>query len=402
MRLDYLLFGTFASVFIIGLATGTAPLTFLAVALGSVTAIGRSWSRRGLLALTFERRTRDQFFMIGDTVDLEVDLRNPSLLPLPWVEISDGFPAEGVKAVDAQAGRLQIQTGLGWFQRLRRIYSLTLNQRGYYRFGPSTLRVWDPLGLTYTESRRARPEDSLYVTVYPHVIPWDELGISSDDPFGEPEQNRWLFPDPLSTMGARPYRLGDPINQIHWPATAAAGELMSRVLEGTRSPEVIVALNLSTMDLAWVGVIPELMELSITAAASLSSTALDQGLKVGLLSNGNMVKKTPDSPAPPLIVAPSTHHDQVQKILAALARASDRAREPLEKTLDRHLDDYRTASWVVITAVMTPTLRTRLSVMSDIPLTIIYTGDPPVPPMPTNASLEVLGGKERWRKIAGN
>ncbi|MFP4201110.1 MAG: DUF58 domain-containing protein, partial [Clostridia bacterium] len=292
-----------------------------------------------------------------------------------------------------------MRTGLGWFERLRRTYQFTARHRGYYKLGPASVRVWDPLGLSFIDRHFER---WVSVTVFPRLLAIEELGIVADHPFGDPQRDRWLFRDPLSITGARRYEPGDPLNSIHWPATAASGEMMTKVWEGTRTPEMSIFMNVTTMAVSWYGLIPELLELTLSTTASVADRALDDGFAVALYSNGNLVKESPEDSARPIVLPPSASSRQLGEIMDILARTSDHGREPLEKTLSYHLDpdDYGVYT-VVITPLITRALRACLTDLRgrNVPLTIVYTGDEPAPTMPPGTPVYKIGGRERWESI---
>ena len=54
----------------------------------------------------------------------------------------------------------------------------------------------------------------------------------------------WIQADVGQPRGARPYRPGDSRRQVHWRATAHAGELMVRELEGPSTEPITVTVIL--------------------------------------------------------------------------------------------------------------------------------------------------------------
>jgi uncharacterized protein (DUF58 family) len=54
----------------------------------------------------------------------------------------------------------------------------------------------------------------------------------------------WIQTDVGEPRGARPYRPGDSRRQVHWRATAHAGELMVRELEGPTSEPITITVSL--------------------------------------------------------------------------------------------------------------------------------------------------------------
>ncbi len=403
MSRDRVLALILSMILILGLASETPSLVFLSLSVGAAALLGRLWALLGAQNFFHAHTMSEQRCFIGDVTDLEVRMDNPTPLPLPWVEVNDPLPEEGLQLTGGPFGAewvgLSMRTGLGWFERLRRTYHFTARRRGYYRLGPASIRIWDPLGLSFVDRRFSQ---RLGVTVLPHVLSLEDLGIIADHPFGDPQHDRWLFRDPLSIAGARPYQTGDPMRSIHWPATAATGEMMTRVQEGTRTPELTIFLNVTTVPISWIGLIPELLELSITTTASVASHALEEEFAVGLYSNGSLVKETPEDSARPIIVEPSAASGHLGDILEILAKTSDHGRESIETTMRRQMDpnDYGVHT-VLVTSLLLPPLRTHLAGLLErnIPLTILYTGEEPVPSMPAGTDIHVLGGKGRWKAI---
>ncbi|MFO8061145.1 MAG: DUF58 domain-containing protein [Bacillota bacterium] len=402
MNRHTILWAFFVILLTIGVLTETPAVTFMTLAVSLTLVAGHLWARSAVAHLTYRHRAAADRCLTGETLELQVEMDNPTFLPLPWVELTDFVPQKGFHLGtpgESSRGSLIIRTGMAWFQRMRRTYRVTLTARGYYPVGPSTIRVWDPLGLTFAEKGTW---DRLHFLVYPITVPLRELDIASDHPFGDPERQRWLFRDPFSVAGARPYEPGDPLRFVHWPATATAGELMTRQMEGIRSPDLLIFLNLRTMVTAWHGTVPELLELSITAAASIARHAADSGYRVGLYANGNLQKESREESAPLLQVPPSSHPRQLRRILSALARTAPHGSTPLERTLRLHArGDLCNSAVVVISAVITEDLRSQLGrmVRQGQSVTLVYSGDDHAPNIP-GVPCYNLGGSGRWAEIA--
>jgi uncharacterized protein (DUF58 family) len=91
-----------------------------------------------------------------------------------------------------------------------------------------TRRVVLPLpAALHVSPRRGRP------TSFP-LRPTEEAGATVD----------WIQADVGQPRGARPYRPGDSRRQVHWRATAHAGELMVRELEGPSADPITVTVIL--------------------------------------------------------------------------------------------------------------------------------------------------------------
>jgi len=72
--------------------------------------------------------------------------------------------------------------------------------------------------------------------VYPRIIPLTGYDLTSRRPIGDVLLMHRLFEDPTRISGVRPYELGDPLNRVHWRATARTGVLHSKVHEPSRWP----------------------------------------------------------------------------------------------------------------------------------------------------------------------
>jgi hypothetical protein len=82
---------------------------------------------------------------------------------------------------------------LPWYERARRQYTFKFRKRGKYEVGPVKLKSGDLFGI-FERSEQQDPVDLL--TVFPELIPFEELGLLADDPFGDWRSRRRLYEDP--------------------------------------------------------------------------------------------------------------------------------------------------------------------------------------------------------------
>ncbi|HEX6818072.1 MAG TPA: DUF58 domain-containing protein [Ktedonobacterales bacterium] len=269
------------------------PLLFIsALLLLALVVTPEIWYRYGLRALAVERRPATPRAVFGDTVEVTLSVENRKLLPLPSLEIADDFP-EGLPVLGMrlrpsakpETSVLPNTLALWAYQRVRRRYRIRAVARGAYRFGPMTLRASDPFGILSRETVLEAPSVLL---VHPLVAPIERFGLPSHAPFGERKSPRRLLEDPLRVSGIRPYELGDEPRRIHWKATARTGSLQSKVYEPATRHTLAIFLETRTFPRALMGYDPLLVELAITAAASVAMWSLDQRFAVGLYSNGTV------------------------------------------------------------------------------------------------------------------
>jgi uncharacterized protein (DUF58 family) len=351
-----------AAFVIAGLVLGSVAVIALGFAVGLVCFVASLWARYALARLEYERVAPEDHAFTGETFRVELRLTNRKPLPLPWVEVRDDVPEQLVRAEDATTFRPMGQyraLGLDWRtsvaggQRVRRTIELRAPARGLYPLGPAVLRSGDPFGLFTEERVVERPTP---VVVYPRTYDLPELRLPARRPYGERAGAARLFEDPLRIAGVRDYRPGDPLRRIDWKATARRGALQSRVYEPAATRHLLICLNTQTVVPAWAGYIPELLERSVSVAASLARDAYDRRDSAGLIATCSF----PEADRA-IRIAPGGRPEQFVRILEALAVINPFVLEPLAEMLDR--EEHRLnvgTTMAVVSAVMTDDLGARL------------------------------------------
>ena len=270
------------------------PLAFLAALFTFIIGVvPEIWYRYALRKLTIRQQVSQHRAFFGETISLALRIENKKLLPLPWLEVEDEIPLQltlltGRALPTYKVNRLAlVHTFSLWsYSRVTRRYRLRCTGRGVYTFGPATLRSGDPFGWLVREERASARET---VLVYPLVAPLASFGLPARHPFGERTTPRRLLEDPLRVAGVREYVLGDDPRRIHWKATARAGELRSKVYEPSSQYRLLLLLDINTYPEPWMGLDPEIQELTIAVAASIAMWALDEKYAVGLVANSLMM-----------------------------------------------------------------------------------------------------------------
>ncbi|HZU68769.1 MAG TPA: DUF58 domain-containing protein [Ktedonobacteraceae bacterium] len=278
------------------------PLAFLAALFTLIIGIvPEIWYRFALRNLAIRQQVSQHRAFFGETIALSLSIENRKLLPLPWLEVEDEIPVQltlltGRAMPTYKVNRLAlVHTFSLWsFQRVTRRYRLRCTGRGVYTFGPATLRTGDPFGWLVREERASARET---VLVYPLVAPLEAFGLPARHPFGEHTTPRRLLEDPLRVAGVREYVLGDDPRRIHWKATARAGALRSKVYEPSSQYRLLILLDINSYVEPWMGLDPDIQELTITIAASIALWALDEKYAVGLVANSLMMGLAGESPA---------------------------------------------------------------------------------------------------------
>jgi uncharacterized protein (DUF58 family) len=250
-----------------------------------VLLISRFLARSWIGNLDAQRKCKQTTAEVGETVRVRIVVKNHGFIPVPWVLLEDLLPRKALSGrkprLRVKGQRMQVRM-LGSAGQAEIKYQLKLNTRGYYQIGPLVLESGDLFGL----HRRYRvATDPHFLLVYPKVVPLEGYDLSSRRPIGEIQLTHRLYEDPTRITGVREYQPGDPLNRVHWRATARMGLLHCKVYE----PSTVAGANI-LLDLHAAGypsrAEPERSELAVTAAASLAHAVCQMGQQVGLVTNG--------------------------------------------------------------------------------------------------------------------
>jgi uncharacterized protein (DUF58 family) len=220
-------------------------------------------------------------------------------------------------------------------------YAVECVARGYYQIGPLLLESGDLFGLHRRFRVEAPPK---FVLVYPRIVPLTGYELASRRPIGDVRMTHRLYEDPTRIAGVRAYEPGDPLNRVHWKATARTGVLHSKVHEPSTLSGLTVLLDFHRAGYHARGE-PFRSELAVTAAVSLANAVFEMGQQVGLVTNARdaveriktegwdqdpRTRRAARAAASaegesrrlePLVVETSRGAEQIQRVRETLARA---------------------------------------------------------------------------------
>ena len=124
-----------------------------------------------------------------------------------------------------------------------------------------------------------------FVLVLPKVLPLRGYNLASRRPIGEIRVAHRLFEDPTRLAGVRLFQQGDPLNRVHWRATARTGQLHSRVYENSRVAGATLLLDFHEQSYRGSAGTSS-AELAIVTVAALANAVSLQGQQIGLVTNG--------------------------------------------------------------------------------------------------------------------
>ncbi len=270
---------------LLALAFHLGLLAYAMYALLGVMLLSRLLTRSWAENVSATRECNRFSVRVGDKVAVVIALRNSGLLPVPWLLLEDLLPQDAMlqlpPKLEVVGQRMQLAT-LGLRGRRTLLYQLQCQQRGYYQIGPLILETGDLFGLHRRYRVLTEPH---FLLVYPQVVPLEGYEIATRRPIGEIRITHRLYEDPTRIAGVRPYEAGDPLNRIHWRATARTGQLHSKIYE----PSTIAGATI-VLDFHRAAYDPHheplRSELAVTAAASVANAVFQMGQQIGLVTNG--------------------------------------------------------------------------------------------------------------------
>jgi uncharacterized protein (DUF58 family) len=305
----------------------------------SVYIFSRFWARRSMDRLRVKRRVASHAFL-GDTVDVTLQFKNKGRLPVPWLMFNETLP---VKLVSPPVFRRVISLGAG--ENGHYSYRVHCRRRGYYALGPLHLESGDLLGLARVQHVRIPPA---YLTVYPRVMPLEQLRLPTHSPQVVLPTLVPLFEDPARIIGVRDYVRGDSPRRIHWTASASAGRLLVKQYQSAIARETSLFLNLNVDDFArdYRYTAPEL---SIVVAASMANHIISrEKLAVGLVTEAYDPRSRTVTAC---IQPPRKERAQLMTILETLARVEIAKTSPFLDLVRRQAVHL---SWGATLVLITP------------------------------------------------
>jgi uncharacterized repeat protein (TIGR01451 family) len=267
----------------LALALQAGLVAFAGYVLLGVYLLSRYLAKAWVTNLSAERVFHSEPLEVGDSVEMTIRLTNAGKVPVGWVLIEDMVPEQAVfrKRLVVKGRRIAVL-----FLRPRQTkpvkYRVTFAGRGYWPLGPFVAETGDVFGLHRRHRLLAPPT---YVMVLPKMLPIRKYDFASERPIGEIRLANRLFEDPTRTAGVRPYMIGDPLQRIHWRATARTGQLHSRVFEPTSLAGASLLIDFHQDGYPKRGE-PHRSDLAVTTACSIAYAVSLLNQQLGLASNG--------------------------------------------------------------------------------------------------------------------
>lgn len=251
---------------------------------------GTLLKRYGLTGLMCSRSFSKQTAFEGEEAELVEVISNDRPMFVPWLRLESRI------SQNIQLNRQQNPDNNGYvyhkslftlmpYQRITRRHKVRFLRRGAYNIGNAALTAGDVIGL-FQCSRDQRMD--VPVVVYPRLLDERDIPQPLSRLLGDCMVERQLLRDPFLINSVRPYRPGDPVRDIHWPATARTGEVHVRVHDYSAQTRLMVVINSQLKEAQWDNLMEyeqDLIEREISIAATLCVRALRAGLTAGFATN---------------------------------------------------------------------------------------------------------------------
>lgn len=313
-------FGILTTVLVVAaLSTGADFLYFL-VYLGLLV-VGGAYllTRSGLAGLEAGYVLDRPQAQMGDFLRAVYTVRNTSLLPKLWLEVSNS--SELPVPIPGRVLALRPRTESSWVARV------PLTRRGHYRVDPLVLRTSDPIGLFETV---ASVGASSTIIVYPAVEPLGRWHLPAATLEGSHANAERSLQTTAMVTSIRPYVPGDAYNRIHWRSTARQQELQVKEFDLEQTADVWLFMDLDATLHTGSGDFATI-ETAVRAAASIGSLALSENRALGLTAVGRRRGGLPPDRGP----------RQQQKMLQILAAIEPETSAPLGEVLSEGLPRLR-------------------------------------------------------------
>lgn len=281
----------------------------------------------------------------GDPIELLEVIANRKLLPLPWLksEITTSRWLEFSQLQSVVTGETRFISSfflVRSYQKITRTWQGRCLKRGVFSVEKSVLVASDLLGGAALSS--VAPAGS-QVVVFPRPLDLENDFRPASRRTGETCVRRNLLPDPFFISGMREYQPGDPMNHIHWPATAREGKIMVYENDSSTSQSRTILLNMQTREFANSGAVhADMLENAIRACAALFQETLEEGTPLRFLAN------TPE----PVSTEEFWGEEHLHGLLELLALLPLKSGEHFPFYLNALYDDIRSTDIALVTCYL--------------------------------------------------
>ncbi len=307
------------------------------------------YSKWGLSRIEYTRSFSEVAVFEGEEIKMTDEIANKKLLPIPWLrleaKINENLQFKGRDLIENGASqdysqRSEIIHGnyhrmlfsLLPYQKIRRKQYLVCTKRGFYHFDNVDLSTGDVFGFGEDAKNVQSPAE---IIVYPSLLSMDDIPLPTHSWLGDVVVRRWIIEDPFLTAGVRDYSAGDPLNAINWKATARTNDLQVTKKDFSADHHLMIYVNFNQTGDIWHPIVDkQLIEESISYAATIAQFSISRGISTGFGCNSYMGQKTNET----IRIEAENSKQQLTYILETLAKIEVDANKSINSFLKEDID----------------------------------------------------------------
>lgn len=225
-------------------------IIFLVILVAVVLVLQFFAARRGFKDLEVSVRLASEEAEPGEMCDLTVTFENRTVFFIPYVRYvmilpkHVSSPLGKVSEYGVFAGEIHLKDSV-WLkprEKLVKHYPVSAEKRGRYLFQSIIIDTGDFLGLKSTARKVPVRKE---MVVFPRKVSVEKTPEILGGFLGDRSVRRFLFEDPILTVGFHEYTGSEPMKMISWSRSAREGQLMVKRPDYTMEPSVSVVLNIS-------------------------------------------------------------------------------------------------------------------------------------------------------------
>ena len=237
----------------------------------------KNWDQKLTVSLSFDRET----MYAGEEVVLTETIENRKQMPVPTLEvsfacdISFAFADMSNARISDQIYKRDVFSVLGQ-QKIARRLTMVCRKRGCFDISRAELSSY---GYLIHEKLMTEKQVDARICVYPRRVRVSEIIFLCEKLLGDRQCEKHLYEDPFAFAGIREYQPTDPMHRINYKVSARMGQWMVNTFESTKAGKVMLFLDLEDNVVRRQ---EQVLENSISIAASVAASLLRQGMEVGL------------------------------------------------------------------------------------------------------------------------
>ena len=281
-----------------------------------------------------------------ESFSLKLSVENRGKRIIPFVKVQESL--DGSFAIDASRisttkdfRGMQKVSFTSWLlpgQRMERRVSLAVRQRGRYVIHGLSIHFGDFLGLREEVKPTGRFQE---VVVAPKRFEGVSFDVILGGFLGDVSARRFIFEDPILTLGYSEYTGREPMKTISWAQSARRNMLLVKKPDYTLEPTVSILLNVES-DLHSQ---TEIMETCFSMVRSVCETLERQNCRYSFVTNARLAGRM-DEASSPIEGMGRSHFDGVME---QLGRATADPTMTFTMLLQKELQRQTSAGRILIT-----------------------------------------------------